>query len=187
MEYIIFSENLQDYSGNFVTFPEFSGLRFLGSFYKMEASKDPTILRKEELSMAQHSQLQVDGVDYRRAKLWQIILVAFNAFNGMAVYFLIGLASYSASIGYGIATAVVGGLLTFTRIFDAITDPILAFLYDRFNTPWGKVRPLMLIGWLIESAGLHIQFPSNNTISALSLAEKVKRVKNFVFYIECSK
>ena len=104
--------------------------------------------------MAQHSQLQVDGVDYRRAKLWQIILVAFNAFNGMAVYFLIGLAIYSASIGYGIATAVVGGLLTFTRIFDAITDPILAFLYDRFNTPWGKVRPLMLLGWLIESAGL---------------------------------
>ena len=40
---------------------------------------------------------------------------------------------------------------------------------------------------LIESAGLNIQFPSNNTISALSLAEKVKRVRNFVFYIECSK
>lgn len=40
---------------------------------------------------------------------------------------------------------------------------------------------------LIESAGLNIQFPANNTISTLSLAEKVKRVKNFVFYIECSK
>lgn len=40
---------------------------------------------------------------------------------------------------------------------------------------------------LIESAGLNITFPSNNTISTLSLAEKVKRVKNFVFYIECSK
>lgn len=40
---------------------------------------------------------------------------------------------------------------------------------------------------LIESVGLNIQFPNNNTISALSLAEKVKRVKNFVFYIECSK
>ena len=62
-----------------------------------------------------------EAVHYRKAKLWQIILVAFNAFNGMAVYFLIGLASYSASIGYGIATVVVGGLLTFTRIFDAIT------------------------------------------------------------------
>ena len=32
-------------------------------------------------------------VQYRKAKLWQIILVAFNAFNGMAVCFLIGLAS----------------------------------------------------------------------------------------------
>ena len=95
------------------------------------------------------STIDQSGVQYRRAKLWQIILVAFNAFNGMAVYFLIGLASYSASIGYGIATLVVGGLLTFTRIFDAITDPLLAFVYDRFNTRWGKVRPLMLIGWAI--------------------------------------
>ncbi len=101
---------------------------------------------------------QADGVQYRRAKLWQIILVAFNAFNGMAMYFLIGLASYSASIGYGIATLVVGGLLTFTRIFDAITDPLLAFVYDRVNTPFGKVRPLMLLGWAIQSAGVLCMF-----------------------------
>ena len=99
-----------------------------------------------------------NGIQYRKAKLWQIILVAFNAFNGMAVYFLIGLASYSASIGYGIATLVVGGLLTFTRIFDAITDPLLAFLYDRFNSRFGKVRPLMLIGWAIQSVGLLCMF-----------------------------
>ena len=100
----------------------------------------------------------VDNVQYRRAHLWQIILVAFNALNGMAMYFLIGLASYSASIGYGIATLVVGGLLTFTRIFDAITDPLLAFVYDRFNTPFGKVRPLMLIGWAIQSLGVLFMF-----------------------------
>ena len=100
----------------------------------------------------------VDNVQYRRAHLWQIILVAFNALNGMAMYFLIGLASYSASIGYGIATLVVGGLLTFTRIFDAITDPLLAFVYDRFNTPFGKVRPLMLIGWAIQSLGVLLMF-----------------------------
>lgn len=40
---------------------------------------------------------------------------------------------------------------------------------------------------LIESAGLNIVFPNNNTISAMSLPEKVKRVKNFVYYIECSR
>ncbi len=39
---------------------------------------------------------------------------------------------------------------------------------------------------LNESAGLNIKFPSNNTISSFPLAEKVKKVKDFVFYIECS-
>ena len=40
---------------------------------------------------------------------------------------------------------------------------------------------------LIESDGLNIKLPSNNTISTLPLTEKVKRLKNFVFYIEYSK
>ena len=40
---------------------------------------------------------------------------------------------------------------------------------------------------LIESTGLTVKLPTNNTISTLSLAEKVKRVKNLVFYIECTK
>ena len=104
------------------------------------------------------TQSEIDGVQYRRAKLWQIILVACNALNGMAIYTLIGQASYAASIGFGIATLAVGGLLTFTRIFDAITDPLLAFLYDRMNTPWGKVRPLMLLGWAIQSLGIMCLF-----------------------------
>ena len=99
-----------------------------------------------------------DGVQYRKAKLWQIILVACNALNGMAIYSLIGQASYAASIGFGISTMIIGGLLTFTRIFDAITDPLLAFLYDRVNTRWGKIRPLMLLGWAVQSLGIMAMF-----------------------------
>ena len=49
-------------------------------------------MAKEKLT-----QSEIDGVQYRRAKLWQIILIAFNALNGMAVYILIGQASYAAS------------------------------------------------------------------------------------------
>ena len=101
---------------------------------------------------------QTDAVQYRKAKLWQIILVACNALNGMAIYSLIGQASYAASIGFGVSTLVVGTLLTFTRVFDAITDPLLAFLYDRVNTRWGKVRPLMFLGWLIQSIGIMCMF-----------------------------
>ena len=106
-------------------------------------------MAKEKLT-----QSELDGVQYRRAKLWQIILVACNALNGMAFYSIINLSEYVANIGFGIKVALVGGVLTAIRIFDAVTDPILAFVYDRFNTRWGKVRPLMLLGWLIQSAGL---------------------------------
>ena len=95
------------------------------------------------------SQSVVDGVQYRRAKLWQIIMVASNGLVGMGFYSLLGMASYSASIGFGIATVAVGGILTFTRIFDAITDPLLAFVYDKVNTRFGKVRVLLVSGWLI--------------------------------------
>ncbi|MBQ5976893.1 MAG: MFS transporter [Oscillospiraceae bacterium] len=111
-------------------------------------------MAKEKLT-----QSEIDGVQYRRAKLWQIILIAFNAFNGMSVYILFNnYVGYAANLGFGIATLAVGGLLTFTRIFDAVTDPLLAFLYDRVNTRWGKVRPLLAIGWLIQSIGLLLVF-----------------------------
>ena len=104
------------------------------------------------------TQSQIDGLEYRRAKLWQIILCSCNALNAMAVYSLIGLASYAASIGFGIATLAVGSILTFTRIFDAVTDPMLAIIYDRVNTKWGKIRPLLLCGWVIQSVALLSMF-----------------------------
>ncbi len=97
---------------------------------------------------------EVDGVQYRRAKLWQIILYACNAFVGMTVYSLIGMASYAASIGFGIGTAVIGVILTGTRILDGVTDPMLAFLYDKVNTKFGKIRILMIVGFAIEAVAL---------------------------------
>ena len=104
------------------------------------------------------TQSEIDGVQYRRAKLWQIILYACNGLVGMSVYSLIGLASYSASIGYGISTIIVGYILTGTRIFDAITDPMVAFLYDRINTKFGKLRILLAGGFLIEAVALLAMF-----------------------------
>lgn len=40
---------------------------------------------------------------------------------------------------------------------------------------------------LIESAGLNVALPSNNTISSLSKQEKIKKVERFVYFIECGK
>ena len=68
------------------------------------------------------------------------------------------MASYSASIGYGITTAAVGIILTCTRILDGITDPLLAFVYDRVNTKFGKLRILLIAGYLIEALALYGMF-----------------------------
>lgn len=101
---------------------------------------------------------EIDGVVYRRAKLWQVILYACNGLVGMSVYSLINLASYSASIGYGVSTIVIGYILTCTRILDGVTDPLLAFIYDRVNTRFGKLRILLVSGYLIEAFALLCMF-----------------------------
>lgn len=104
------------------------------------------------------SQSEVDGVSYRRAKLWQIILYSCNAFVGMSVYTLIGYANYAGMIGFGMTAAVIGVVLTCTRILDGITDPLLALLYDKVDTKFGKLRILIAGGFAIEALALWLMF-----------------------------
>jgi len=41
---------------------------------------------------------------------------------------------------------------------DAITDPLFAFIYDRVNTKFGKLRILIMTGFLIEGLALFLMF-----------------------------
>lgn len=104
------------------------------------------------------TQSEIDGVQYRRAKTWQIATTACSSGIGMSFYVLIGLASYVANAGYGILVAVVGIILTATRILDGVTDPIIAFLIDKTNTKFGKIRIWMVLGWVIESMAVFIMY-----------------------------
>ena len=47
----------------------------------------------------------------------------------------------------GISAAVMGSMLLWVRLSDAVTDPIMGVIADRTNHKWGKFRP-----WLIWSA-----------------------------------
>lgn len=108
--------------------------------------------------MGKQTMSEIDGVNYRKAKLWQIILYSCNSLVGMSVYILIGYASYAASIGFGISTAVIGIILTGSRILDGITDPLLALLYDRVDTKFGRLRVLIIGGFLVEAIALILMF-----------------------------
>jgi GPH family glycoside/pentoside/hexuronide:cation symporter len=86
---------------------------------------------------------------YYSAKPWQLLLYPLG--NGVNNLFLVLMmfTSYLAAGGYGIAVAVAGTIITATRIFDGITDPLIALVSDRVNTRFGRVRILMTIGYSI--------------------------------------
>jgi Na+/melibiose symporter-like transporter len=104
------------------------------------------------------TQSEIDGVQYRRAKTWQIALSQMSGGSAMVFYSLVTLMSYLANEGYGIVMSVVGVLLTVTRIFDGLIDPFLAVIIDRVNTRFGKLRLFMAIGWVIRSVAALLLF-----------------------------
>lgn len=54
--------------------------------------------------------------------------------------------------------AIVGGVLTALRIFDAFNDPITGVIIDNTHTRWGKFKPWMLIGALVSSVCMLLMF-----------------------------
>ncbi|NLJ89578.1 MAG: sugar transporter [Clostridiales bacterium] len=99
-----------------------------------------------------------NGVQYRRAKTWQIAFSQLSSGSNVIFYLLVGLMSYLANAGYGIAVAVVGIILTGTRIFDGLIDPFIAMFIDKFNSKHGKIRIILSIGWVIRAIATYMLF-----------------------------
>lgn len=95
---------------------------------------------------------------YRTARPWQLRVFPLAGGINNSFLMLMNYVSYVAAGGYGIAVAVIGMLLTFTRIFDGITDPLVALLTDRIKTKYGKIRILLWTGWGIMSLSLLSMF-----------------------------
>ncbi|MDZ7723822.1 MAG: MFS transporter [candidate division KSB1 bacterium] len=53
---------------------------------------------------------------------------------------------------FGIPPAIVGTMFLVTRIWDAVTDPLMGMIADRTNTRWGKFRPYLL--WIAIPFGV---------------------------------
>lgn len=99
-----------------------------------------------------------ETTNYRRAKGWQLALSVMSQVVPTALVIMMTFATYVATGVYGATAVIAGGILTGTRLFDAITDPICGFLVDRLNTKFGRVRPLMIIGWLLTSLSIILMF-----------------------------
>lgn len=92
---------------------------------------------------------QRDGVQYRRAKTWQIALSQLFGAAQMCFYVLMSYATYIGNCGYGVVVAVTGVIITASRVFDGVTDPICAYIIERCNFKFGKIRLFMMAGWAV--------------------------------------
>lgn len=58
----------------------------------------------------------------------------------------------------GIAAAAAGSFMLIARILDGITDVLCAFLMQKVNTRWGKIRPWFWIAAPLLGIGVYISF-----------------------------
>ena len=123
---------------------------------------------------------QVKGAvsKYNNAKMWQIGFFSLNNCATNIAMFLMMQYSYFTQNVLGLAAAIIGLIATGTRIFDAVTDPLVGFLVDRTNGRFGKFRPYMLIGNIIIWASLIVIF---NTPADWSIHQKY--IFTTIFYI----
>jgi glycoside/pentoside/hexuronide:cation symporter, GPH family len=59
---------------------------------------------------------------------------------------------YAQDLGLGLG--LVGAILLGSRIWDAVSDPLVGVLSDHINTPWGRRRPWMVAGTPIALVSL---------------------------------
>ncbi len=119
------------------------------------------------------------AVQYNNEKMWQIGFFSLNNCATNIAMFLMMQYSYYTQNVLGLAAAIIGIIVTATRIFDAVTDPLVGFLVDRTNGRFGKFRPYIFlkgIGKLVNCAGEHKILPHHQPQFITDVIEIILRV-----------
>ena len=86
-----------------------------------------------------------------------------GAFGKDAVYAIVGTYLMMYLTDYrGVAPAFVGGLFMVARIWDAFNDPFMGMIVDNTKSKWGKFRPWILIGTIMNAIVLVLLFANNS-------------------------
>ncbi len=69
----------------------------------------------------------------------------------------------------GINTIVMGMILMAARVFDAFNDPVMGVLVAKTRTKWGKFRPWLFIGTLLNAVMLYLMFAAPPSLNEKGL------------------
>lgn len=69
----------------------------------------------------------------------------------------------------GVSAMAMGVILFAARIFDAFNDPIMGILVAKTKTKWGKFRPWLLIGTILNAIVLYLMFAAPPTMNGSGL------------------
>ncbi|NDL68027.1 MFS transporter [Anaerotalea alkaliphila] len=103
-------------------------------------------------------------VVYKSAKTWQMGFFALNNTATNLYMFMLMFVMYYATGIAGLMVATVGSILTFMRIWDGFTDPIIGFWIDKTESRIGKFRPFMLMGNIILAVMTVILFATTHLV-----------------------
>ena len=69
----------------------------------------------------------------------------------------------------GVSAAAMGVILLVARVFDAFNDPIMGIITAKTKTRWGKFRPWLFIGTVLNAVILYVMFSAPPSMSPSGL------------------
>jgi Na+/melibiose symporter-like transporter len=62
------------------------------------------------------------------------------------------------AITMGLDPQAIAGIFFVTKMFDVVTDPVFGIVSDRYETPWGRRRPWLVVGTVILVLAIYMLF-----------------------------
>lgn len=96
----------------------------------------------------------------------------------------------------GLPLALIGSLLLATKLFDAVTDPLMGIISDRIETKYGRRKPWVLAGAVIFAVAFYQVFtPSSSSgavyfagwVTAMYLGYTVFSVPKLAWHVEIAR